>query len=396
MNDESDLVISDSSNPGRGFLQNVYLMLFLATVVAVAAYVSARHFDFPKSSYTSFTDIRIIPTGAELSYARSALGGSRDAQSTALVQTFAETLTSDRVVQAALERVATITEDDKEETSPPPETSGTDRFKGYLSRAANQLNYGEVTTQPADELSRIRRSITVDNIKGSFVVRVSVKMKKPQRAAAFASALVDAYTDILNDENTGAQNRIRASYRARLVEMDAELSSIIADELELREKLGAVDLEARLLTLNRSIDDISAVIIPLQVQLESHRNVDPNDSGLKSLQQKVASLEATMADMIAERKLITKMEFELRANWKRQESIAEAITEVRNALYSPALDREHGIVNINVLRTPKVPVVPDPPTPLQVAVISWFGFLVLAFCVAVAVTLFENVTRPYD
>lgn len=386
---------TDTETPRRPF-RYIYHVVALAFIVAFAAFISARYLDFPKSSYSSFIDIRIIPTGAELSYARSAIGGSRDAQSTALVQTFAETLTSDRVIGSARDQVNSISGDTAAETTPPARDSATDRFKGYLSRIVDKLNYGREIDGPTDELKRLRRSIEVDNIRGSFVVRVSVKMTDPQRAALFASALVDAYTDISNAENSEAQDRIRASYRARLEDMDAELSTIIEEELELREQLGAVDLEARILTLNRSIDDLSEMIIPLRIQLERISGVDPDDSGLKSLQQQVASLEATMDDMVEERKLLTKLEFELRTNWKRQDSIAAAITEVRNALYSPVLDRENGVVNISILRTPKVSDVPDPPSPLQIAAIAWFGTLILALCAAVIFVLFENVTRPYD
>ena len=373
-----------------------YLVVAMAFSVAFMAYISSRYLDIPKPSYTSFIDIRIIPTGAELSYARSAIGGSRDAQSSALVQTFAETLKSDRVITSALDQARGVIGDAADGDATLKEVGAVARFREYLSRIVDRMNYGRDIPGSSDELLRIRRSIVVENIKGSFVVRISVRMKVPERAAYFASALVEGYIAILNEENIEAQDRIRTSYRARLETMDTELSQIIEEELKLREKLGAVDLEARILSLNRSIDNISTMIIPLRVQLERISNVDSSDSGLKSLQQQVAALEDRMDGMIADRRLLTTLEFELRANWKRQESIATAITEVRNSLYSPALDREHGIVNINVLRTPKVSDIPDPPTPLQIAAIAWFGTLVLAFCAAVAFALFKNVTRPYD
>lgn len=394
--DEEDVQDAEQMTQPESPWKWAYVVVILAFAVAFSAYMSSRYLGIPKPSYTSFIDIRIIPTGAELSYARSAIGGNRDAQSSALVQTFAETLTSDRVITAALEQVRAVAGDDAASPVAQKDMGAAERFKGYISRLVDRLNYGRDITGTADELQRLRRAIVVDNIKGSFVVRVSVRMKDPERAAYFASALVEAYTVILNEENSEAQDRIRASYRTRLEAMDAELSTIIEEELELRETLGAVDLEARVQSLNRSIDDISTMIIPLRIQLERISNVDPDDVGLRSLQQQVAALETRMEGMIAERRLLTSLEFELRANWKRQDSIAAAITEVRNSLYSPALDREHGIVNINVLRMPKVSDVPDPPTPLQLAAIAWFGTLVLAFCLAVAFALFRNVTRPYD
>lgn len=367
----------------------------LACSAAVAVFVVAKIGGLPSPSYTSSTEIKIIPTGAELSYARSALGGSRDSQSTALVRTFIETMKSDAVVNSAIAQLPTGDDDGSSVGQPNPYGQKLKSLINSTKQAIEYLNYGDVIEETPDPTKVYRDAITIQSITGSFVIRLNVTLDDPETSVALAVSLVSALQTVVAEKNARAKEQIRDNYTQRIESLEDDLNVLIAEELHIREEIGALDLEARLQLLTDTLTEQTSKLVTLRFQYDqfSDQQGGPSERPLK---HKIDVLEAQIAELTQLRGNLLKKDFKLRSNRFQQENLAEAIALGRQVFSSPELGEEYGTVEIDIIRAPRKAIRPDPPTPLALAVSAAIGVVVVSYMLLIFLSAREALTRERE
>lgn len=347
----------------------------LACAAAVAVFVAARFGGFPSPTYTSSAEIKIIPTGAELSYARAALGGSRDSQSIALVRTFIETMKSDAVVNRAISQLPVSGNSEPLDGQPNPYVQKLKSLIKRTKQAIEYLNYGDVVEAASDPTTTYRNAITIQSITGSFVIRLNVTLDDPDTSVALARSLVSALRTVLTEQNTAAKDQIRDSYTLRIQGLEQDLAALIDEELRIREEIGALDLEAQLELLTETLTEQTSMLMTLRFQYDQFP--DHSDSQhAQPLIRKIGALENQIGTVIRLRSDLVKKDFLLRSNRFQQESLAEAIALGRQVFSSPELGDETGVVEIDIVRAPQKAARPDQPPPLLLAVMAALGVIV--------------------
>jgi len=357
-------------------------IVVLAGAAAVAVFVAARFGGFPSPTYTSSAEIKIIPTGAELSYARSALGGSRDSQSIALVRTFIETMKSDAVVNRAISQLSAS---DSSGPSAGPPNPYVQKLKSLINRtkqAIEYLNYGDVAAAAPDPTAVYRDAITIQSIAGSFVIRLNVTLDDPNTSVALAKSLVNALRSVLAEQNAAAKDQIRDRYAQRIQTLELDLEALIGEELRIREDIGALDLEAQLELLTGTLTEQVSMLMTLKFQFDQFPDRSESQHS-QPLIRKIDALESQIGEVTQLRSDLKKKDFQLRSNRFQQESLAEAIALGRQVFSSPVLGDETGVVGIDIVRAPKKALRPDPPTPLLLAAMAAFGVIVGGYIILI-------------
>lgn len=198
------------------------LLLCLATGLIV--FIASREAMQVSPGYTSSVEIEILPGELELSFARSALGGSRDAQVASVVRSISEELKSDAVLAAAVADVFGAEGD--------PEASGS-AGDGKMARWLNWLNYGSTSLPARDPLDSYREALDISWIDGSFVLRISATLPDPERAAQFANAVFAAYDDRQRSDLNKIAATMRSAYVGKIDEAEAALQTLVEREHDL-------------------------------------------------------------------------------------------------------------------------------------------------------------------
>ena len=395
MSARDEVLLLDPQDIGARLKRWRLRIAVLAVVVAVGAYFAARYAGVPSATYTSSAEIKIIPTGAELSYARSALGGSRDSQSIALVRTFIETMKSDAVVNRAISQlpVGEGNEVLAEDANPFVE-----QLKSLIQSARDTieyLNYGDVIDGEADPTLAYRDAITIQSITGSFVIRLNVSLKDPDTSVALATALVDALQSVLIEQNAAAKDQIRDQYSQRIQTLERDLVGLIDEELRIREEIGALDLEAQLELLTETLTEQTSMLMTLRFQFDQFPERSDSQHS-QPLIRKIDALKTQIREVTQLRSDLVKKDFQLRSNRFQQDSLAEAIALGRQVFSSPELGDETGVVEIDIVRAPKKAVRPDPPTPLLLAVIAGLGVIVCGYVLLILLSAGGSLVKVRD
>ena len=415
-------------------LKRYWWLLALATVTAAAlAFVSVRYEVGSPRTYTSSVDVRILPSRAELIFARETLGGTSTSQTTALMRTFIEVIRSDKVVEAAALRMSPTDRAAVEEARPGCSTSETiNRLCDRLSVLRGAENGGEAvgaSSATGVNLGRYRDAISVSNIEGSFIMRISVSLPSPQAAAELANALVDAYNARVEEADRRALGQIQSDLEARLADLQAALSELRDEEIALRESIGALSLEAEFGRLESALQEQHATLTADRLRAHSLASAidalavlesspaggpaqgvpaqppagEPQSSDvplatpsvqttrLQELRAELASLEVQVAERS---RIIEQLENEiaeaarkqiaLRSVMSRQTELQNTAPNILDALYSVETSyRESGAPAVT-LRGATTPLVADGPTALTSALL--FGavsFVLMASLLAI-------------
>lgn len=357
-------------------------IVVLACAAAVAVFVAARFGGFPSQTYTSSAEIKIIPTGAELSYARSALGGSRDSQSIALVRTFIETMKSDAVVNRAISQLPNDEGGGSSAGQPNPYVQKLKSLIKRTKQAIEYLNYGDIVEGAPDPTTVYRDAITIQSITGSFVIRLNVTLDNPETSVALANSLVNALQDVLIEQNATAKDQIRDRYAQRIQSLELDLEALINQELHIREEIGALDLDAQLELLTETLTEQTSMLMTLRFQFDQFPERSESQHS-QPLIRKIEALKNQIREVTQLRGELVKKDFQLRSNRFQQESLAEAIALGRQVFSSPELGDETGVVDIDIVRAPQRAVRPDPPTPLLLAVMAALGIIVGGYIILI-------------
>lgn len=197
-------------------------------IVGVVVFVLAREDKRASPEFTSSVEVQILPGDFQLDFARKTLGGTREAQIASLVRSFSEQLLSDDVLARAIAGI------------PDPERVITQAGrKTGIGAYFDWLNYGDLPDFLPDPLDLVREATEISSIDGSFVMRVSVTLSDPERAADLANSIVDAYAQVEGEELERARESLLTAFTTELEKAETELRGLIDEEVRLRGALPA-------------------------------------------------------------------------------------------------------------------------------------------------------------
>ena len=273
-------------------------------LIGGSVFLDARQEIQESPEFTAAVDIQILPGDLQLDFARKTLGGTREAQIASIVRSFSEELLSDKVLSRSLDRIFG-------DISKAPQADAAGDIKSEISAFLHWLNYGTRSNELSDPLEFYRKAIRISSVDGSFVMRVSVTLSDPERAADLANAIVAAYAEIEQEKVDDTRTALMSTYSVKIAEAEAELRMLIDHEVRLNDQL----------------------------------NTDPSIRRLVG----ESSLDASA---------------QLRANLQRQEAIVRAIATLRSDLMLHDISTSNLGSNVLVIRKAQPAQLPDGPVPL--------------------------------
>lgn len=210
------------------FRQARIFILISCALVGVGVFFLERQEILSSPTFSSSTEISILPGELQIDYARRALAGARDGQVTAISRTVSETLESDEVLTEAAKRVAAVSSPEVVEAMQPTATSGSP-----FDRLLAWINYGILPEASEDPLDRYRRAVEAEIIDGAFILQVSVSTPDPQLSANLANALIAVYNESDAAALAEAKTIALADLEKRLEAAEAELLELSEREFEL-------------------------------------------------------------------------------------------------------------------------------------------------------------------
>lgn len=312
------------------FRQARTFILISCTIVGIAVFALEREEVLSSPTFSSSTDISILPGELQIDYARRALAGARDGQISAISRTVSETLESDEVLAEAANRVAATTAPEVLEMME-PSTSGGSPFDRLLA----WINYGILPEGPVDPLAHYRDAVDAEIIDGAFILQVSVTTPDAQLSADLANALVAVYNE---------------SDAATLAEAKA---------------IALSDLETRLETA---------------------------ETELRALSERESELEAQAAG--ATDQAATQLAAERRTNVRLQEAQTNIIANLTTEVANIEVASGGFAPQARVLRSAMVSTVPDGPTPLAKGLAYAAGLFIFFIGYLIFVSLMRTILRP--
>jgi len=423
-----DQRLIDPSNAGRALSRGRWLILAAAVIGALLGYHFVKYEVGSSATYSSSTDFRVIPVRAELEFARDALGGSSAEQTRALIRTVKELITSDDVLNAAL---ADLPEAPTRQDVGLREGCSTSDLINDICAAVTIAGPGAGGSGIG--LDVYRNAIAIDQIDGSFVLRLTVSLPNRDLAADLANGLIDAYNEAVESLDGATYARISDAYEQQLADLKAQYSMQLDRELELRREIGAFALEADVDRLQNQLEAQSAALNEDEIALTATRE------SLAALEQATASgqpaatgpaapggaeddlrtpvslgavrlptqrevlsaeIEQLTAQIEERRQLLETLESTmsetarkqilLRPTIAEQATIRDSIDELTKArLDASRINMANGARAV-ILRQSLVATRVDPPTPVQAALIGGAGGVILVASLLLLTSVVSN------
>jgi uncharacterized protein involved in exopolysaccharide biosynthesis len=338
-----------------------WLVVLAALAGAALGYYAVRMELGTQTTYSSSVDLQLFPTAVELQFARDTLGGTPTAQARSFVRTSIEVLTSDAVISTAVSNVS---------GSPGVKLSG-------------------VTV--ADD---IRDAISVDQIDGSFILRVTVSMRDAALAAELAEALVVAYDLERSLLENRAAERLDLAYAQKIMDITEAYSNLVERELDTRRDIGALTLDAEIAQRESDLEVQSSGLFEDQISLaviKRSGNAAPSATSTQtSLEARIEERELIIDMLRKDLAEAARKQATLQPLIAEQELVLETIAELTSARLGISTRQIAGPSETIILRNRGVATMSDPPTPVQAA---FFGG-VAGFMLASTLTLLFAVMAP--
>ena len=275
--------------------------LVLATVLACtlvawgySTFVMAKNPEFEAAAR-----LNIVPTAEELGYASRFVRGSTFDGGSVLLGTYAEFAHTRPVVEPIVdrwiaERAAaagqTAAQWTRANTQPPGFSPG---------RIVAILNYGEAPPVSLREqvIEAVIKYTVIENVEGTYLVRIAVTWDEPVSAAWFANALADAIVQRAERMSRTSGREIAGSLEQRLDQKQNELAAVLRQSRDAKSALGVVDIDQQKQALLQARVAEQAQLTTDQAQLEQSQaqvaSLRRQSSGKLSSAQQV--LEQTLA-----------------------------------------------------------------------------------------------------
>lgn len=147
-----------------------------------------------KPTFTAAARLNIVPTSEELGYANRFVRGSTFDGGSVLLQTYAEFAHTRPIVAPIVDRF--IREQAAASGQSEAAWIAANSIPPAFSpgRIVSLLNYGETPPVPLrdDLIDNVIKYTTIENVEGTYLIRISVEWDDAKAAAWFANALADA------------------------------------------------------------------------------------------------------------------------------------------------------------------------------------------------------------
>ncbi len=423
-NASNDLLVEPTKIIAK--LKSYRWAIFSVAILGAVAGFGAVKFQVGWSpTYTSSTDIRILPSRAELIFARESLGGSSTAQTTALIRTFKGVIRSDEVMRSALANMpnAPLTY----------HADGGAGCSGIGGVICTILGTGANANALAAEnsLDFYREAIAINDVEGSFIMRLSVTLPDRQASADFANGLIKAYNASVLESDDSVSAMIGNDFVTRLSELESQYEGLLKEEISLRETIGALSLEAdvtrlqnllqtqsaalnqdeiELVALERRLSALKVARAPQQVAEASPAAesaiggapsglaapVRPTPSPLSlgairlptqpeliqvdidALEVQIETRQRIIMDLRSEIEGATRKQITLRPVVTEQAAVLDSISDIKSRLYAPSTTNVSNAATAAVLRSAGAPLSADPPSAIQAGLVGGVGSMILA------------------
>ncbi|MBB5710986.1 hypothetical protein [Sphingomonas xinjiangensis] len=275
------------------------LVLGSIVLCTVAAWAFSALYLAQKPKFEAAARLNIVPTPEELNYATRFVRGSTFDGGSVLLGTYSEFAHTRPVVEPIVDRyvaeqaAASGMSVDRwiaANSNPPGFSPG---------RILSILNYGQAPSVPLREdlIQAVIEGTTIENVEGTYLVRLSVEWEDPKSAAWFANALSGAIIAHAEEASRKTGQQLATTLEARLDQKRAELAGVLKQSRDLKSGIGVVDidrqkqslLEARLLEQAQLTTD-RATLDSARIQVAALRS--QANGKLSSAQQ---TLEQTIA-----------------------------------------------------------------------------------------------------
>lgn len=221
------------------------LVLALVVLGTVGAWAVSVFYLATKPKFEAAARLNIVPTSEELGYASRFVRGSTFDGGSVLLGTYAEFARTRPVVAPIVDRFIA------EQAAASGMT--VDRWlaankpvPGFSpGRILAILNYGQAPVVPLREelIEEVLEGTTIENVEGTYLIRLAVEWDDPQVAAWFANALADAIIARAERVSRSTGQQIAGTLEQRLAAKRGELAGVLRNSRDLKASVGVVDLD---------------------------------------------------------------------------------------------------------------------------------------------------------
>lgn len=221
------------------------LVLALVVLGTVGAWAVSVFYLTTKPKFEAAARLNIVPTSEELGYASRFVRGSTFDGGSVLLGTYAEFARTRPVVAPIVDRFIA------EQAAASGMT--VDRWlaankpvPGFSpGRILAILNYGQAPVVPLREelIEEVLEGTTIENVEGTYLIRLAVEWDDPQVAAWFANALADAIIARAERVSRSTGQQIAGTLEQRLAAKRGELAGVLRNSRDLKASVGVVDLD---------------------------------------------------------------------------------------------------------------------------------------------------------
>lgn len=367
-----------------------------------------------KPRYTAVARLILLPTAAEVAFARG--GGGSSAQ--ILAKTHLEYLMSRTVARSVLDKM-------REESAQAAKRKGrtssalsalVGRAMAFVSRSMRILNSGTFVPLPPEEaaLAQLRAGTDVIAVPGSYIMEISVELPSPKTATFAANTLADAYVVQATAELERSAGEIGGFLDQELARVEELQAGLVSQEQQLRLELGLQDLENELQrlsglqeSLRRSESEAQVALRAQETELEQlrleraratraeiaailERDITLKETQLQGLragiEQRVREMSAVERDMA---QLLEKEE-PLRAIRTQRESVERDLKELRARSFDVVMARSSTLNRVRIIDPALEPVYPSSPQVLNQTVTAALMGLLLGLLLVAAIDTFSG------
>ena len=389
------------------------LVLFVGAATAAAALVSIALL-VAKPRYVATASVVMLPTSAEIDFARQLSEGS-SSQDT-LADMHIEYIQSRPVVENLLGR---ITAGGADEEPPSIVAEAVQAILTPIKRLIFYINWGtyEEPDPAVQRIDKVRKGIEIEKVAGSLILQISVTLDNPNAAAVAANTLADAYLQRASDQLDSAAGQLESFLQQQIVSQEQELNELLREEYSLTNQLGFMSLDEDREFLLRAIEDerqksvdasveMQAVLSQLEaLRLDRQRakrdllaadldeRISQAESQVAALrktqqlrQESIENLRGQLNDMLANERPVLAVKH-------RREAAEGVLSGLRDKLLEVSLSRSSALSSLRIIDPAVPPIYPSSPQVILNTILGFFAGSFLALFGLVVIDLFSSTVR---
>ncbi|TKD51030.1 hypothetical protein [Sphingomonas baiyangensis] len=198
-----------------------------------------------RPTFEAAARLNVVPTPEELGYASRFVRGSTFDGGSVLLGTYAEFARTRPVVEPIVDAYVEMHARAAGQTPPEWLAANTGPPQFTPGRILALLNYGAAPVKPLREdiIDTLLESTTIENVDGTYLVRLAVEWEDPQSAAWFANALSDAIIARAERLSRSRGQTIAGTLETRLEQKRGELAATLQLARRLKANVGVVDID---------------------------------------------------------------------------------------------------------------------------------------------------------